>query len=206
MISGGGRRRNLGAGGGLPCGICDDAGAAVLVEGAHRDAEVPSAGGAAHPGSEQFGCLVRHLGVDDGTSTPTERFEEGVFAALTEAFDGARDGGAGEVEGAHEVGLGDAGNDVQLGDAQQHGAPVVGGVAIEGFEVEEVEGEAVVGLHGKAVADGSGVRKGEREGQDHGRAPDMYHCILAEMRIGCQEEIARKGRKRLEKRLYRALR
>ena len=44
VISGGGRRRNLGAGGGLPCAICDDAGAAVLVEGAHRDAELASAG------------------------------------------------------------------------------------------------------------------------------------------------------------------
>jgi len=157
------------------------------------------------PEASSFGCLVRHRGVDDGTSTPTERFEEGVFAALAEAFDGARDGGAGEVEGAHEVGLRDAGNDVQLGDTQQHGATVVGRVAIEGFEVEEVEGDAVVGLHGEAVADGSGVRKAKREGQDHGRAPDMYHRILSDMRIGSQEEIARESRKRAEKRGYRGI-
>ena len=141
----------------------DDAGASVLVEGGRRDAELPSAGAAAHPGSEQFGRLGGHLGVDDGTSAPSARLEEGVLAVLTVAFDGACEGGTGDVEGSHDVGLADAGNDLELGGAQQHGAAVVGGVAIEGFEVEEVVGNAIAGLHGVAVADGSGIREGERE-------------------------------------------
>ena len=153
----------------------DDAGAPVLVEGGRRDAEVASAGAAAHPGSEQCGRLGGHLGVDDGTSAPSARLEEGVLAVLTVAFDGAREGGTGDVEGTHDVGLADAGNDLELGGAEQHGAAVVGGVAIEGFEVEEVVGNAIAGLHGVAVADGSGIREGEREREDHGSAHIMYH-------------------------------
>ena len=164
----------------------DDAGATVLVEGTRRDAELPCAGAAAHPGGEQFGGLVGHLGVDDGTSAPPARLEEDVFAVLPIASDGARDGGARDLEGAHDVGLADTGDDVQLGGAEQHGAAVVGGVAIEGFEVEEVVSQAVVGLHGVAVADGSGVRRGEREGEDHGLPPNMYHRILSTTETGCQ--------------------
>ena len=97
----------------------DDAGAPVLVEGGRRDAEVTSAGAAAHPGSEQCGRLGGHLGVDDGTSAPSARLEEGVLAVLTVAFDGAREGGTGDVEGTHDVGLADAGNDLELGGAEQ---------------------------------------------------------------------------------------
>ena len=108
----------------------DDAGAPVLVEGGRRDAEVASAGAAAHSGSEQLGRLGGHLGVDDGTPAPSARLEESVLAVLTVAFDGACEGGTGDVEGSHDVGLADAGNDVQLGGAKQHGAAVVGGVAI----------------------------------------------------------------------------
>ena len=195
VIGGRNRLRSVRDGGGRPCRVGDDAGAPVFVKGAHRDAELPSAGAAADPGSEQFGGFVGHPGVDDGTPVPPARLEKGVFAALSIAFDGACHGGAGEVEGGHDVGLRDAGNDVQLGGAQQHGAAVVGGVAIEGFEVEEVVGEAVAGLHGVAVADGSGVRKGEGQGEDHGQAPVMYHSILAYPTIRCQAEIARESKR-----------
>ena len=195
VIGGRNRLRSVRDGGGRPCGVGDDAGAPVFVKGAHRDAELPSAGAAADPGSEQFGGFVGHPGVDDGTPAPPARLEKGVFAALSIAFDGACHGRAGEVEGGHDVGLRDAGNDVQLGGAQQHGAAVVGGVAIEGFEVEEVVGEAVAGLHGVAVADGSGVRKGEGQGEDHGQAPVMYHSILAYPTIRCQAEIARESKR-----------
>ena len=189
------RLRRVRDGGGSPCRVGDDAGAAVLVEGAHRNVEVASAGAAAEPGSEQFGSLVGHLGVDDGTTAPPAGLEEGIFAALPVAFDGAGESGAGEVEGGHDVGLGDVGNEVQLGGAQQHGAAVVGGVAIEGFEVEEVVGDAGAGLHGVTVADGSGVRKGEREGKDHGSAPYMYHTILSDKWIDVKGETAEKARK-----------
>ena len=178
VIGGRNRLRSVRDGGKCRGGGSEDAGATVFVEGAHRNAELPSAGAAADPGSEQFGRLVGHLGVDDGTPTPPARLEKGVFAALSIAFDGACHGRARDVEGAHDVGLADAGNDVQPGDAEQHGAAVVGGMAIEGFEIEEVIGEAVAGLHGVAVADGSGVRKGEGQEEDHGESPIMYHSIL----------------------------
>ena len=91
-----------------------------------------------------------------------------------------------DLKGAHDVGLADTGDDVQLGGAEQQGAAVVGGVAIEGFEVDEVVSQAVVGLHGVVVADGSGVRRGEREGEDHGLPPNMYHRILSTTETGCQ--------------------
>ena len=176
----------LRAGSGRPCGVDDDAGAAVLVEGGRRDAEVPSAGTAAEPGSEQFGSLGGHLGIDHGTPAPAAGLEEGVFAAFTVASEGARESGAGNAQGGHDVGLGDAGNDVQLGGAEQQGVAVVGAMAIEGFEVEEVVGDAVAGLHGVAVADGGGVRKGQREREDHGRSPIMYHHILSDKGERCQ--------------------
>ena len=180
VIGGRNRLRSVRDGGKCRGGGSEDAGVTVFVEGAHRNAELPSAGAAADPGSEQFGGLVGHLGVDDGTPTPPARLEKGVFAALSIAFDGACHGGARDVEGGHDVGLADAGNDVQPGDAQQHGAAVVGGMAIEGLEVEEVIGEAVAGLHGVAVADGSGVRKGEGQEEDHGGSNhvSLYSGIL----------------------------
>ena len=128
----GGRLRRVRCGRSSPSGVGYDAGTPVLVEGARRDAELACAGAAAHPGGEQIDRLVGHLGVDDGTSTPPARREEGIFAAVSIAFDGARDGGTREVEGPHDVGLADAGNDVQPGGAQQQGATVLGGVAIEG--------------------------------------------------------------------------
>ena len=180
------RRCSVRAGGGHPCGVGDDAGTPVLVEGACRDAEVPGAGAAAHPGSEQLGRLGGHLGVDDGTSTTAARREEGVFAVLSVAFDDASDGGAGEGEGGHDVGLGDTGNDVQLGGAEQRGAAVGGGMAIEGLEIEEVVGDAIAGLHGVTVADGSGVGEGEGEREDHRGAPYMYRYILSDKRKECQ--------------------
>ena len=95
VIGGRNRLRSVRDGGGRPCGVGDDAGAPVFVKGAHRDAELPSAGAAADPGSEQFGGFVGHPGVDDGTPAPPARLEKGVFAALSIAFDGASHGGAG---------------------------------------------------------------------------------------------------------------
>ena len=73
--------------------------------------------------------------------------------------------------------MADPGDDLQLGGAQQHGAAVAGRVAVVGFEVVEVVGDAGTGLHGVLVADRGGVGKGEREGEDHGSAPNMYHHI-----------------------------
>ena len=163
---------------------------------------MPGAGAAAHPGSEQLGRLGGHLGVDDGTSTTAARREEGVFAVLTVAFDDASDGGAGEGEGGHDVGLGDTGNDVQLGGAEQRGAAVGGGMAIEGLEIEEVVGEAIAGLHGVTVADGSGVGEGEGEREDHRGAPYMYRYILSDKRKECQVGNHKKEQKVPKKRGY----
>ena len=86
VIGGRNRLRSVRDGGKCRGGGSEDAGVTVFVEGAHRNAELPSAGAAADPGSEQFGRLVGHLSVDDGTPTPPARLEKGVFAALSIAF------------------------------------------------------------------------------------------------------------------------
>ena len=64
------RLRSVHAAGVRPRGIDDNAGAAVLVERARRDAEVPCTRVAAHPGGQQVGRLIRQLGVDDGAPAP----------------------------------------------------------------------------------------------------------------------------------------
>ena len=50
-------------------------------------------------------------------------------------------------------------------------------MAIEGLEVEEVVGRSRRESAWRSVADGSGVRKGEGQEEDHGEAPLMYHGI-----------------------------
>ena len=64
------RLRSVHAPGVRPRGLDDDAGAVVRFESGRRDAEVPCTRVAAHPGGEQFGGLVGHLGVDDGAPAP----------------------------------------------------------------------------------------------------------------------------------------
>ena len=98
----------------------------------------------------------------------------------------------------HEVALADPGDDLQFGGAQQHGAAVAGRVAVVGFEVVEVVGDAVAGLHGVLVADRGGVGKGEREGQDHGWSPIMYHRILFNWRMDVKQKTHARAKKDLK--------
>ena len=114
---------------------------------------------------------------------------------LAIASDCSRHGRSRDLEGTHEVALADPGDDLQFGGAQQHGAAVAGRVAVVGFEVVEVVGQAVVGLHGVLVADHGGVGKGEREGDDHGWSPIMYHRILFIWRMDVKRKNARESKK-----------
>ena len=127
------------------------------------DAEGPRRPAQAEAGAEQFGGLLAEGGVLEGGVADRAGGRGRAVLAVASRREGAGDGAPAETVGAGQMGDRGEAEVGEHGEGDIAGQRVVGGVGVDGIEVQEIDEGSVPGEHGEGVVNGDGIGGLERE-------------------------------------------